>query len=858
MKTKGMNSKMVVALVTVWTILFSWSMASSAPFHNQTDCTACHDFDAFDCGSYFNIKAIKCTINTQSVDFRAIPADYFNGTDGVCDACHTKPGHHYLEDCTTCHGNHCTQFQEAGGAPSDPGHNTHITENPRGPDPLECAVCHGGGSYDLSEIVGSGACDTCHSPGGAFDGVNDATIGAAANWDSGVYDADGKTLQSGKGQWCAGCHDAGVAFSRAEIIPPVIVDNLDATYAPSESAWPHSTGKPPFYGSDVQYHAAPGDGSATCTWTPNITVAGNYKVYAMWTSYWNRASNTPYTINYDGGSETVWVNQQQNGGKWNLLGAYPFAAGTGSVVLSDNATGGTIIIADAVMFENADNAGAYAPDVVGDNATYGYYINGHNLSCAVCHDATIDHIDHIQRTYEVDEGTGNAINTYEDGYRLRNVAGARPMVIPKHEIDNPNDLDPAEFALCFMCHDSGPILSLSPANTNFKRDNDPYTRNFHQYHLGMESDIVDSDWDAVPNGPWGVSLDSMASCTTCHNVHGSPSSTLMRHGELMSSPGTTDKVPALDFCYASGIGVRDCNMEDPHPDSVGGSMYFYQGPERGNFVCMDCHSGYRYYYRTPQNITNPVDPKVTNAQASPVSVANDGAGPVLFTAFVVDPNENLSSVKINLSALGGSGTQTMYDDGTNGDETAGDDVYGFLLSGTTAGIGNYTITITAQDADTNTATGVALVVVHNESGAIIVDNLEAEFACAWTITTGIPTQLWGFNAHSRRGNGDGSCTATWSFDVPVTGDYNVYARWTSNIYRCTNVPYTIHYNGGTYTAWVNQQLNGGTWIQLGTGPFNFAAETSHSVVLSNDATGGPVESRRDYIIADAVKLVAAP
>ena len=83
-------------------------------------------------------------------------------------------------------------------------------------------------------MVTAGACDTCHSPivsGSGFDGVNDPNIGAAANWDSGVYESDGMTLQSGKEQWCAGCHDDESANSQADDTgvdaPNVIGNNTD-------------------------------------------------------------------------------------------------------------------------------------------------------------------------------------------------------------------------------------------------------------------------------------------------------------------------------------------------------------------------------------------------------------------------------------------------------------------------------------------------------------------------------------------------------------------------------------------------------------------------------------------------------
>jgi hypothetical protein len=103
------------------------------------------------------------------------------------------------------------------------------------------------------------------------------------------------------------------------------------------------------YGDDYRWHAK-GDGSCTATWTPDIVDEGYYNIYAWWKASSNRATDAKYTIYYDGGSETVQVNQEINGSQWNYLGTFPFAAGTsGYVVLSDNAD--QYVIADAIKWE---------------------------------------------------------------------------------------------------------------------------------------------------------------------------------------------------------------------------------------------------------------------------------------------------------------------------------------------------------------------------------------------------------------------------------------------------------------------------------------------------------------------------
>ncbi len=122
----------------------------------------------------------------------------------------------------------------------------------------------------------------------------------------------------------------------------LVVDNGAAAFA---TTWTQYNGG---YGGNFRQHAA-GAGEATATWRPNMQTPGTYDVYVRWTSYADRATNAPYTINYDGGSESVQIDQQINGNQWTYLGAYPFAQGTtGNVALSNDADG--VVAADAVMF----------------------------------------------------------------------------------------------------------------------------------------------------------------------------------------------------------------------------------------------------------------------------------------------------------------------------------------------------------------------------------------------------------------------------------------------------------------------------------------------------------------------------
>jgi hypothetical protein len=83
--------------------------------------------------------------------------------------------------------------------------------------------------------------------------------------------------------------------------------------------------------------------------TPNLA-GGIYEVYMWWPADPQNASNTLVEIHYASGVTTVGVNQRNNGGQWNPLGALQFNAGTGGfVVIQTTGTDG-YVIADAVRF----------------------------------------------------------------------------------------------------------------------------------------------------------------------------------------------------------------------------------------------------------------------------------------------------------------------------------------------------------------------------------------------------------------------------------------------------------------------------------------------------------------------------
>jgi hypothetical protein len=331
--------------------------------------------------------------------------------------------------------------------------------------------------------------------------------------------------------------------------------------------------------------------------------------------------------------------------------------------------------------------GVAAPNVMGDNATYGYYISGHKIFCSRCHDYTLPHIDGEPRTYSSSSGN------YQAGYRLKyGLAKSDPSGSP--------------VTFCFDCHDSTALLG---SQTNFRDTNTGM--NGHALHraippIGYGAGIKyrfgpcwDSDWNGIPDTDYIY-------CQACHNVHGSSSPRMIRHGELISTD-TRNKVPGLDFRYYKADGVTPTTVLS---ESYYGDMPQIRGPSNtkndygshgkgpywknypglkptgvyyiGFTVCRTCHGlKYNYnnpagyegynrsprYYRTPLAITMPagesvdlVPPTITSLSPSSGETGVAVNSSLTFTLSDSDSGVDFSTFSIELT--GDKGYSRTYTD----------------------------------------------------------------------------------------------------------------------------------------------------------------------------------------------------
>lgn len=77
--------------------------------------------------------------------------------------------------------------------------------------------------------------------------------------------------------------------------------------------------------------SAAGCDAGNVRWQAELPAAGYYSVYVRYRSFPNSSSAAPYTVRYDGGEETVRLDQRMQSGQWVFVGTYRFPSGSSGV-----------------------------------------------------------------------------------------------------------------------------------------------------------------------------------------------------------------------------------------------------------------------------------------------------------------------------------------------------------------------------------------------------------------------------------------------------------------------------------------------------------------------------------------------
>jgi N-acetyl-anhydromuramyl-L-alanine amidase AmpD len=138
--------------------------------------------------------------------------------------------------------------------------------------------------------------------------------------------------------------------------------------------------------------------------------------------------------------------------------------------------------------------------------------------------------------------------------------------------------------------------------------------------------------------------------------------------------------------------------------------------------------------------------------------------------------------------------------------------------------------------------------VAGSSWETIVDNATSGGFSAsgnWATST-YSTQRYG--ADYRYANPQPVSDAAWfSANIPSAGNYEVFVRYPANSGYNSATPFVVAATGGNAVVNVNQQINGATWVSIGTHSLNAGSQQVVGVSRWTNAAG--------YVIADAVKIV---
>lgn len=124
----------------------------------------------------------------------------------------------------------------------------------------------------------------------------------------------------------------------------------------------------------------------------------------------------------------------------------------------------------------------------------------------------------------------------------------------------------------------------------------------------------------------------------------------------------------------------------------------------------------------------------------------------------------------------------------------------------------------------------------NQSIAIVIDNKDRDFSVVsgtWAAaSTGTQNLGTGYRSSAA---GTGTSKVRYSFNIPTSGSYKIYAWWGAAPTNATNARFTVNHAGGPTTVLKNQTIDGGQFNLIGTYTFN--AGGGQYLEIDNAANG---------------------
>ena len=173
-----------------------------------------------------------------------------------------------------------------------------------------------------------------------------------------------------------------MGYSGSDAGGPVIIDNGGTGFTTTGTWSTIGTASANYgsYGNNFHRAARVATQNATARFTPTLA-AGLHDVFVWYSSEvdpYQYPTAATYRVIHKGGTTTKTVNQRVSRASWHYLGRFDFNSGTGGYVeLSNAATTGTYVSADAVKFQPVTSSAPtpIAPIIV-DNGTSNYSETG--------------------------------------------------------------------------------------------------------------------------------------------------------------------------------------------------------------------------------------------------------------------------------------------------------------------------------------------------------------------------------------------------------------------------------------------------------------------------------------------------
>lgn len=579
-----------------------------------------------------------------------------------------------------------------------------------------------------------------------------------------VYDDDGAVSEP-----------ANLSLTVQEASAETIIDNRDSRTS-FTGTWQVSSGSNPY---DVDSYWSR-DGS-TFSWIFSPAIAGYHELFMWWTEWSSRSAAVPVDIEHAGATSRVYIDQQQNGGRWNSLGNYLFEAGSSYSITITAQSSPTSTCADAVRLMYQGVGGNMLPNATIDSISPNPARPGQMVTFAgrgTDGDGTIEGYSWRSSLDGQLSNLGSfsistlSIGTHTIYFRVRDDQGAwSPEVSAAVSVGTEHiyicfiyaGLNINRFYFTSMLYDIG---ASQQGNTWTYVDN---AQNM-TYIIHLVSDTAGFIQALETDGAHIILIG--------HSNYGlGPifATSAESNNEMIENIRYIDDNRILNLGTPwVHVSVRGMRTGQAYPywwpvfqDGTSGIMPYDFGDPRGD-------PPYNYYL-TYQLPSDPNHYKVETAHNSGIQRFYDSRKPAWYSADGAKPDSNDPNH------------------------------HKYFITNSTHWSPSFELTGTWQQYQELPANA---------------DN--AEYF----------KENYIYNAA-----GYGNDQAKWFFTIPEAGDYQISAWWPALSSHATNTPYTVSHASGSTMVRMNQTINGRRWNEIGQ--FYFDAN-DYSVLLTDDAASGSV------------------